>query len=82
MSKPYREINLSGVLQIGKEAERMPSPAEYGHFDRNLYFMSNDKVYGGFLFPWEWIYMPEIVEYAKECGIEIPDGTIDISKTF
>ena len=82
MKKPYREMNLSGVMEIGKEPEREPSPGEYGHFDQNLYFVSDDSAWGGFFFPWEWIYMPDIVEYAKECGIEIPDGTVDLSKTF
>ena len=82
MKKKYRETNLSGVMQIGKEPEREPSPAERGHFDKNLYFVIDDDVWGGFFFPWEWIYMPDIVEYAKECGIEIPDGTVDLSKTF
>ena len=82
MKKPYHETNLSGILEIGKEPERIPHPSEYGYFDENLNFVCSDIPWGWCYFPWEWVYMPDIVEYAIECGIEIPDGTVDFSKTF
>ena len=82
MKKPYHVTNLTRVLEIGKDPEQEPHPSEYGHFDKNRYFVSNDPPGQTIYFPWEWIYMPDIVEYARECGIELPDGTIDFSKTF
>ena len=82
MKKPYRVTNLTRILAVGKEPEREPAPSEYGQFDADLCFVTKSVPSKTIYFPWEWIYFPEIVEYASECGIKPPDGTIDISKTF
>lgn len=82
MKKEYRMTNLARILEIGKDPEREPHPSEYGQFDPAKYFVTKSIPNRTIFFPWEWIYMPDIVEYAKECGIKIPDGTIDYSKIF
>ncbi len=79
----YRVTSLSAILQIGKEPERELTPSEYGYFDENRNFVFYDNPWGtDYFFPWEWIYMPDVVEYAIECSIELPDGAVDFSKTF
>ena len=82
MERPYRMTNLAGVMAIGKEIAQDPSPSEYGQFDADKYFVTKSIPNKTIFFPWEWIYMPDIVEYAKECGIKIPDGAIDYRKIF
>lgn len=82
MNKPYHVTNLTRYLELGKESEPEPHPSEYGYFDENHNFVFSDFPWVDYYFPWEWIYMPEIVEYAKECGVEMPDGTIDYRKVF
>lgn len=82
MNKPYHVTNLTRYLEIGKSAELEPHPSKYGYFDENRNFVFSDFPWGGCFFPWEWIYMPDIVEYAKESGVELPDGTIDYRKLF
>lgn len=82
MERPYRMTNLAGVMAIGKEIVQAPYPSEYGQFDADKYFVTKSIPNKTIFFPWEWIYMPDIVEYALECGIELPDGTVDLSKCF
>ncbi len=82
MKKPYRETNLMRAWAIGREAEPELDPADYGRFDGNRNFVAYDDPDELIFLPWEWVYMPEIVEYAIKCGIDIPDDTVDISRTF
>ena len=82
MSKAYRTTNLTGLLAIGKPEEKEPLWCEVGHFDKNSNFISNSWPYENIFFPWEWISIPELVELALKSGVEIPDGTVDISRTF
>lgn len=78
-----RENNLSKFLPNDE-----PSPEEEravwrsGWFDEHGNYIADEWEPGITFYPWEWVYIPEILEYARDLGIEIPDGTIDFSKTF
>ncbi len=81
--KKYKISNLSHVLQIGKKTEEEDEYWSNGYFDEqmNYYYGYMDDPY--VLWPWELVLFPEIVEYAKKLGIEIPENPeIDLSKTF
>ena len=57
----------------------------YGHFDQNgnyIRYCFSDP-YSDILYPWEWTLDSDIVQYARDMGVEIPvDPQIDFSKTF
>lgn len=65
-----------------------PSPEEEraywrgGWFDEQGNYIFSEWDHKITFYSWEWIYIPEILEYARDLGIKIPDGTFDVSKTF
>ena len=79
-----RTNRISELLQIG-EKDNSDGDYDYtqGFFDAELAYNWNDGFFNDKLYIWEWIYWPEIVDYAKSLGIQIPeDPQIDLSKTF
>ena len=74
--------SLSKLLQIGKESEPETVLCE-GFFDDQLNYVSDYGPYPSRLFPWEWVYIPEIVARAKQLGVKVPEAPpVDLSKTF
>ena len=83
--KKYKISNLSYVLQIGQtqEAEDVAGAFSEGHFDEQKNFVIDDGPYPYVFWPCEWTVIPEIVELAKQRGVEIPENPeFDISRTF
>lgn len=79
--KKYKISNLIYVLQIGREeVGEVPGVFSVGYFDEQKNFVIC-KPY--VFWPWEWVDVPEIVELAKQRGIEIPENPeVDLSKMF
>ena len=78
-----RETSLSKFLpNDGPTPEEEREIWRNGWFDEHGNYIADEWEQGITFFPWEWAYIPELVEYAKELGLEIPDGTVDMSKTF
>jgi len=77
-----RTTSLTKLLQIGKEPDTSQSVCT-GSFDDQMNFYPDSYEYNCELFPWEWVLFPEIIECAKQLGIEVPeDPQFDISRTF
>lgn len=77
-----RANSLTKLLQIGQEPTPIQSSFS-GCFDDQLNFYPDNFEYNCRLFPWEWILFPEIVDFAKQLGVEVPeDPPFDISRTF
>ena len=74
MNKKIRVSSLSRLFGIEQESwDDYPYP-NY-HFD--------DEYYSSILFPWEWVLFPEVVERAKQLGVEVPtEPPLDFSRTF
>ncbi len=82
--KKYKINSLSYVLQIGQQAEEEDDGYYWKqYFDEQGNYISDCWGDIFMLWPWEWVMHPEIVELAKQLGIEVPDNPeIDLSKTF
>ncbi len=83
--KKYKISNLSYVLQIGQAQEMEAGPEAFseGHFGEQLNFVIDDGPYPYVFWPCEWTVIPEIVELAKQRGVEIPENPeLDLSRTF
>lgn len=82
--RKYKISNLSYVLQIG-QTPKEEEEEDYSscRFDDQKNFVIEDGPYPDVLWPWEWVMHPEIVELAKQLGVEIPEEPeLDMSKTF
>ncbi len=81
----YKISNLSYVLQIGQTQEMEAGPEAFseGHFDEQKNFVIGDGPHPSVFWPCEWTVIPEIVELAKQRGVEIPENPeLDMSRTF
>ena len=82
MSNHCRVTRLYEFLVGDVTEEKERSPMEYGRFDDSMNFHYVDGPEIVTLYPWEWRLDPEVVKMAERKGIEIPDDTIDLSRTF
>ena len=65
------------------EQEAAEFNARDGWFDKELNYHFDNRPNGSSISVWEWSVWPEIVRYAEEKGISIPeDVSIDLSKTY
>ncbi len=83
----YKTSNLSYVLQIGQTQEMEDAAAaaafSEGRFDEQMNFVIGDGPHPSVFWPCEWTVIPEIVELAKQRGVEIPENPeFDLSRTF
>ncbi len=77
-----RTTSLTKLLMICQDQDE--TPASDGFFDENKNYHP-DREFPEYyvLTPWEWVVIPEIVAFAKESGVEVPeDPPFDISRTF
>lgn len=83
MNKKIRVSSLSRLFGIEQESwDDYPYPND-GYFDAQLNYHFGDEYFPSILFPWEWVLFPEVVEHAKQLGVEVPtDPPQDFSRTF
>ena len=76
--------SLTYLLQIGNKPCVDENYVCEGFFDdQKNYHPNNSFIDSSFMTPWEWVVVPEIVAYAKQLGVEVPeDPPFDISRTF
>ena len=75
---------LAELLAMCGDREEPDYDYTAGYFDDQLnYHFGEYCPWNSVLYPWEWSYWPEIVQYAESLGIQIPsDPPIDLSRTF
>ncbi len=76
--------SLTKLLQIGNKTEPEEDDSYDGYFDEKNNYCEDFEYHWYYrLTPWEWVVIPEIVERAKQLGVEVPeDPPFDISHTF
>ena len=83
--KKYKLSNLSRALLLGKKplSRYRYEFSSKGRFDEQKNYVCGYWGHRSVKAPWEWVMDPDIVKYAKQLGVEIPeDPDIDMSRTF
>ncbi len=77
-----RTTSLTKLLMIGQDPDE--KFVNEGFFDEcKNYHPDREFPEYHVLTPWEWVVIPEIVVFAKESGVEVPeDPPFNISRTF